>query len=217
MAGFRALEEQLIQFMDYVPYIEQNHGVLSPKLVPILMDSCSLIDSVLRDSTSDGKRHTLRSYSKLHEVHFELEEATSLMLVSPMQLLRPFQGWTHRPPDWWRAHNEVKHDRIRNYPAATYASTVASVAGLHQVLARSRQFLPNLSRSGWFDESTDEFADLLVCQVSGCGPPEMPVESRLYVSPLRGTFVDWDTTPPTIDSWNFSYRVKTLIWQWEGW
>lgn len=179
VANFHSLEDQLIACMAYIPYIEQNQAVVSPKFVPILLDACSLIDSVLRDSTDNEKRQTLKTYAALHEERLELEEATTLFLASPLQLLRPFHGWRNTAPVWWDAYNKVKHDRIRNYEAATYSCTVSAMAGLHQVLARSWQFLGHLTRAGWFNESSEEFADLGASRSAGCGPPDLPAQTRL--------------------------------------
>jgi hypothetical protein len=216
VANFHALEDQLLDCMDYVPYIEQNQAVVSPKFVPILMDACSLIDSVFRDSTDGDERHTLKSYAALHEDRLELESATTILLVSPLQLLRPFLGWQHAAPTWWDAHNRVKHDRIRNYEAASYTCAVAAVAGLHQLLARSWQFLGQLTRAGWFNESSEGFAELGASRAAGSGPPDLPVQTRLFVSAIRDDFVNWDTDPPTIEPWDFTERVKNHIWEWEG-
>ena len=217
VANFQALEDQFIECMKYVPYVEQNQAVVSPKFVPILMDACSLIDSVLRDSTDGDKRQTLKTYAALHEERLELEETTSLVLVSPLQLVRPFRGWRGTMPVWWDAYNKVKHDRIRNYAAATYSCTVAAMAGLHQLLARSWQFLGNLTRAGWFSHSSEGFPELLASRAAGTGPPDLPVQTRLFVSAIRSDFVDWSTDPPTIADWDFRESVKNHIWEWEGW
>jgi len=197
--------------------LERNQTVLSPKFVPILLDACSLIDSVLRDATNGEDRHTLKSYAALHEDRLELESATTILLVLPLQLLRPFRGWRRAAPCWWDAYNRVKHDRIRNYEAASYVCAVSAVAALHQLLARSWQFLCHLTRAGWFNESSESFAELCVSQAAGTGPPDMPAETRLFVSPIRGDFADWDTDPPTIEPWDFTERVKNHIWEWEDW
>ncbi len=104
-----------------------------------------------------------------------------------------------------------------NYAAATYSCTVAALAGLHQVLARSWQFLGHLTRAGWFNESSEGLAELGASRAAGCGPPDLPVQTRLFVSPIRGDFVDWSTDPPTITGWDFTERVKSHIWEWESW
>lgn len=219
--AFRSLEDQLIACMEYVPYIEHNRTVASPKFVPLLMDACSLIESVFRHTMGDGKRQTLKSYAATLEKRLSLEEATSLLLVSPMKMLRPFEGWTRAAPAWWDAYNSVKHDRIKNYDAATLEHAVTALAGLHQVLGRSRDFLSHLATAGWFNEGDEHFMELLTMNDVGCGPPDMPVETRLYVSPTLGpigSFVDLSAVPPTIDeSWNFSWRVRLFIIEAEKW
>jgi hypothetical protein len=217
VANFEWLESELLKCMEYIPYIEQNRSVISPKFVPILMEACSLIDSVFRYMTNERGRHTLKSYASMYEDRLELEEATSLLLVSPLQFLRPFQSWRMSVPSWWGAYNQVKHDRISNYSAATYTHAVTALAGLHQVLARSWDFLGHLMKAGWVNESAEHFADLIASRSAGTGPPDMPVETRLFVSPVRGNFVDWSTEPPSIEYWEFTERVKNYIWEHEGW
>lgn len=217
VANFLSLEDQLLDCMKYIPYIEQNLGVVSPKFVPILLDACSLIDSVLRHSTDDDSKRSLKRHAALLEPNLELEHATTLFLVSPLQLLRPFRGWTAECPDWWAAHNQVKHDRVRNYSAATYAHTIMALAGLHQVVSRSWSFLSQLILHGWFNESSEQFIELMAARAAGSGPPGLPAHSSLFVSPIRDDFVDWSKDRPTIEQWDFTERVKNHIWQWEGW
>ncbi len=134
------------------------------------MEAYSLIDSVFRDSTDGAGRHTLKSYATLHECRLELESATSLLLVSPLQFLRPFRGWRHTVRVWWDAYNRVKHDRIQNYEVASFTCAVTAVAGLHQLLARSWQFLGSLTCAGWFNESSETLAELGGARAAGSGP-----------------------------------------------
>jgi hypothetical protein len=217
VANFHSLEEQLIECMDYIPFIEQNHGIVSPRFVPILMDACSLIDSVLRDSTDGNERHTLKSFAKLHEGRLQLESSTSILLVSPLQFLRPFHEWRTSIPIWWDAYNRVKHDRIQNYEAASFTCTVTAVGALHQLLARSWQFLGNLTRAGWFNESFESIGELGASRAAGSGPPDLPVQTKLFVSAIRSDFVTWDANGPKIEPWDFTERVKNHIWEWESW
>lgn len=45
---YQSLEEQLVNFLDVVPFHEQNLKTWSPKLATIIAESCGLIDSVFR-------------------------------------------------------------------------------------------------------------------------------------------------------------------------
>lgn len=215
IASFTALEATLGTCMEYVPYISTNKGGVSPKFVALILESCSLAESVLKHfSGDDTRRYTLRDYSQLHEPFLELEAATTLLPVSPVQFLRPFKGWTKNVPVWWSAYNQLKHDRIANYAAASYDNTVSALAGLNQLIARTRLFLGNMVKAGWFNEEDDAFMDMLAARCADCGPPEMPVESRLFVSPIRGDFVRYENGTSTIDTeWDFSFHVRNLIFE----
>ena len=174
VSNFAALEAQLASCMDYIPFVERNMCVVSPKFVPILMEACGLIDSIFRHVAPENGRHNLRSYASMHEEELQLEEATSLFLVSPLQFLRPFRGWGTGVPAWWTAYNEVKHNRIGNYSAASYTHTVSAMAGLHQVLARSSIFLGNLAKAGWFNESDVLFGDMVASRCAARGHQKCP-------------------------------------------
>lgn len=202
--------------MDYVPFIEQNKNVVSPKFIPIILESCSLIESVFRYMAGDNERRNLRAYSQLYEHRLRLEEATTMFLAPRLQLLRPFLGWNAKQPAWWEIYNRIKHDRITNYALASFTHAVNALAGLHQVLARSVIFVEQLTKAGWINESDEHFAELLTMRDAGVGnPPEMPAHSKLFVSPLTGDFVDWTTDPPAIEQWAFTERVMNYIWDYE--
>ncbi len=214
VSNFSSLEEQLRLCMEYVPYIEQNKSVVSPKFIPILIDACSLIDSAFRYQVSNKGHQNLKTFASEHEAYLHLANATTILLVSPIQLLRPFREWQDAVPAWWHAYNQVKHDRVGNYAAATYTHIVTAMAGLHQVLARSRIFHSDLLKAGWFNEHDAEgLMDLLAAREACCGPPELPVESRLFVSAVRSDFVQWGMSPPGIEVWNFTERVKNFIFE----
>lgn len=182
VGNFSTLEDQLLDCMNYIPYLPSNMNVVSPKLTVILMESCSLIDSIFRYMESRPQRHqNLRAYSKQFEARLSLEEADSLFLVSPLQILHPFKGWTTTPPMWWLAYNQMKHDRVRNYAAASYALTVLSLVALHQVVARSWIFLGSLAKAGWFNEASDSYFELGASRAAGAGPPISPQSQNLLL------------------------------------
>lgn len=217
LANFEGLERELNRCMEYVPYVEANSNVVSPKFVPLLLESCGLVESVFKRAAGTTARHTFHDYSSLHESSFCLEEATTLFLVAPLDFLRPFRGWTRNPPSWWLAYNQLKHDRIANHATASYTNTVLALAAAHQVVARSRLFLDNLARAGWFNEASEAFPELLVAMAACAGPPQLPIESKLFVTAIRDDFVTWQDEVPTVDwEWPFTERVKNYLWSYEG-
>jgi hypothetical protein len=159
-ANFAQLEDQLLECLRFIPFTTENADVVSPKFVTILLEACSLIESVFRRMRHDNKRHNLRTYSQELEPHLDLEDATTIFLTTPLHYLRPFEGWTQTPPAWWNAYNQLKHRRLEHYQAASYTTIITAVAGLHQVIARSRIFVDRLPKAGWVDVHHDHIADL---------------------------------------------------------
>src|SRR4029453_9774612 len=91
ISSFSVLEMQLINCMEYIPFIESNQKVISPKFVPIIVEACSLIDSILREiAEGESERYNLKKYSEIHEPNLSLEGNISLFLISPVQLLEPY-------------------------------------------------------------------------------------------------------------------------------
>src|SRR5258708_1147353 len=121
VSNFEELESKLMECLRFIPFIDNNKEVISPKFIPIILEACSLIDSVFKTfEGKEGKKHNLRSYTKLVEPHLCLEETTTIFLNPPLRFLRPFATWTTAVPPWWTACNKLKHDRLDNYHAATY-------------------------------------------------------------------------------------------------
>src|SRR5207244_555971 len=48
LTGFQTLEVQMLQCMEFIPFIANNKSAVSPKFVTIILEGCSLIDSTFR-------------------------------------------------------------------------------------------------------------------------------------------------------------------------
>lgn len=196
-----------------MPFITQNQSVISPKFVKIIFESCSLIDSVFKYSMPPDKRYTLKDYSQYFEQYFELENSITIFLDQPIRFINPFKEWTSRIPKWWQAYNKLKHDRLSNLEVATYENTVLSLAALHQVISRDRNFIPTLLSAGWFNPDSEDFGELAAARIGEVGIPihVIPVESKLFVSPNHHNFVNTTDSEPVIDDCDFSIRTKNII------
>jgi hypothetical protein len=194
VSSLSGLEAQLIACREYLPFIEANKQAISPKFAPIIMEACSLIDSIFREITADKTQHyNLKKYGLEHEPKLSLDDDLSLFLSSPVQVLRPYKDWTKKQPDWWAAHNKLKHDRLNNYEVATYTNAVLSVAGAHQLMARNKIFVGEFIKAGWINIHDDELM-IKVASSAQLGalmrnPPDMVIESRLFASPSMDNFV----------------------------
>lgn len=211
VSNFEELESRLIECLSYIPFIENNKQVISPKFIPIILEACSLIDSVFKNSKGQkGKKHDLKSYTKLVEQHLYLEEAISIFLNPPLRFLTPFESWTKAAPSWWTAYNKLKHDRLDNYDAATYENAILAMSGLHQVISRSEEFAPVLLSAGWLNSNSHDVGGLLSRRFSSSNP--IPVASKLFVSPLDRNFVNYDSGYLEIETFcDFTDRVKGIL------
>lgn len=141
LAGFQTLEVQMLQCMEFIPFIANNKSAVSPKFVTVILEACSLIDSTFRDAAGrSSKRLTMRDYAEELENQLDLEQTISLGLTTPLSFLRPFKNWTREVPAWWVSYNHIKHDRLNNFPLATYETAFNALAALHQVMAKSLDF-----------------------------------------------------------------------------
>lgn len=157
VSNFLSLESQLRECLDFIPFMDANQFVVSPKFIPIILESCSLIDSIFRDlAKGESLGASFKHYSHFFEPRMELEESVSLFLAVPIRPMIPFKGWTTKQPEWWSAYNQLKHDRLANFRVATITSAASAMAALHQVIARSKDFALSLLRAGWIDTHDDE-------------------------------------------------------------
>ena len=224
VASFQVLEKQLLDCMEYLPFLDANKQAISPKFIPIIMDSCSIIDLIFHEiTTSSGKeRFNLKKYSELHETSLSLDENASLFLVSPIQLLQPFKGWTKQPPTWWEAYNKLKHNRLNNFNLATFTNAVYALAGLHQIMTRQRNFIGAFLRTGWIDTKDFEVIDNLGSAAHVGSIVDVVIETNLFVSATYKNFVN----PEKSDEFYFdvdyeanglSARVRNLLFAHEDW
>ena len=221
VAQFIGLELQLHECLNFVPYIAENKHLVSPKFVPILMESCSLIDSVLRHHAGVGKNGNLKMFREVCEPDLELEGKVTMFLNTPISLLRPFRNWHVGVPSWWTAYNEIKHDRINKMESATFENTVLALGGLHQIITNYGIFIGALLRSDWINTEDDAVIHSMagIAQVfTNPRLPSMAVESRLFVSPSQENFVKEPSDPESryleLDYTvaNLSERVKNFVW-----
>jgi hypothetical protein len=214
VSNFEELESRLIECLSFIPFIQNNKQVISPKFIPIILESCSLIDSVFKSfERQKGNRYDFKSHTTLVEPHLCLEEATTIFLNPPLRFLTPFSSWTTAAPSWWAAYNKLKHDRLANYEAATYENAILAMSGLHQVISRSVEFVPALLSAGWFNSGSPDVGELIAARISSSGVPlhVIPVASKLFVSPLHDTFVTDENGHRAIADCDFTDRVKALL------
>lgn len=225
ISTFSVLENQLVDCMEYLPFIQENEKAISPKFVPIIMDACSLIDSIFFEISAGNKniKHfNLKTYSKLHESKLKLDINTTLFLATPIRLLQPFKGWTKKQPEWWASYNSLKHDRLNNFHFATFTNAVQALAGLHQLMARQRDFIGGFLKAGWIDTTNIDVVVNLGSTAREGSMVDIVIESKLFVSASYESFVNADASDDLYfdvdyEAHGLSNRIRTILFGHEDW
>jgi len=214
LESYEYLEGRLLDFMRDLPPALENLNSFSPRLADIIVNSCGLIDSILRQITPDpeivdGK--TVRKgslnivhYASLYAVKFKLPTSKSILLTSPPKYLCPFERWLkltsrRKYPSlrWWKTHTGLKHDRIANIKKASLGETIESLCALHLIISVVPDFARMILRKGWvLGSKWDPITTIEILEGKKESHPIL-VETKLFVA-TRGR----DRFPDKIEDFN---------------
>lgn len=162
---YNALENQLIDFFKYVPPQSQNMRTWSPRLSTLVVESCGLIDSLLRYISppkvqlhgKEKRREKLElpDFAGLYSIDRQLPNRKVILLISPPEYRTPFGVWLNslEAPSWWTANNHLKHNRIDCFTEANLETAINALAGSLVIIATTPQLIPVLVRKGYLDLS----------------------------------------------------------------
>jgi len=197
-------ESMLADFLEYVPYCDSHEGVWSPKLVTILQETCSQVDSLWRWEAV----HTYKRGADSLDItdYFELygEMLAKMWLIcwadEPRQIA-PFATWQHAgefkkekytPLDWWKnGYQKIKHNRLENRTCATVKHTANALAALFLAIVRMEGCWDGLWEKGWlsWDDSAGTPFNPFEClkedlgllkDETRCASVQMVIESKLF-------------------------------------
>jgi hypothetical protein len=213
VSNFHDLEKRLIDCFLFIPYVEPNRNTISPKFVSIILESCSLIESIFKIILGEG-RFDFRKYSQKIEEELELDETISLLLTSPIQFIEPYKNWKNSSPIWWKTYNKLKHDRLNNLHLATYDITVLALTALHQLISKYRGFTNHLIERSWIrdDEMIGELISARMVNDQCIPIKAIACESDLFVSPLGSNIIEKKNNHFHVSyDCEFSMKVKAKI------
>lgn len=152
---YEELESRLKEILKTTLYNTKSRGLFIPPLANIILDSCSLIDTVLREEYKGPKKRgdlNIPDYCLHFEPILKLSKVKTILYQYPLSYITPFKGWygaktkQYRSLDWWQSYNYLKHDRIRDFKKATLKNAVFSVCALHQIMSQMETFIGALIR-----------------------------------------------------------------------
>ena len=198
-------EQMLADFLKYVPYCDAHKEVWSPKLVIILQETCSQLDSLWRWEAAHlhGRKGEvdIRDYFKLYGM--SLANRTVLFWAEEVMEVGPFVVWKNaesyskkecarHPLDWWKeGYQKIKHNRLENRECASLKRTVEALAGLFLAIIHCEKCWQSLWEKHWlswyegsgmpFDPLDCLRADFGLLKDEGeCQVTYMAVESSLF-------------------------------------
>jgi len=152
---FLAVEEDLHQLSRFIEFTADNFETHSLELARILFAAAAEVDVVAKQLC---ERLVPGCHaSNMHKYETLLAEHLPLLGEARVTIPRhglTFQPWTNLQvpsvPVWWKAYNEVKHQRHEKYTSANLKNALNAVAGLFLITlfhyndeATSGQLKPN--------------------------------------------------------------------------
>jgi len=207
---YKGAERMLVDFLRYVPYCDAHEQVWSPKLVTILQETCSQLDSLWRwEATNIHKRNDkevdITDYFELYGA--QVSSRWLVFWADEPKTIKPFSSWqntstfskgeyTNHLLDWWKeGYQKIKHSRVENRCCATLKRTVESLAGLFLAIIRCERCWNALWEKHWmsWDDSGGTPFDPLNClkedyglleNENRCGVMHMAIDSKLFTYPV---------------------------------
>ena len=136
---YLSLEDDISNTSRFVEPIGQE-DVFSLEFAKILILSCVEVESVLKKfyyfynpSRSKKSKLNIKDYKSVLTTKCPTIAKESLSVSRTGKTIIPFQSWDldEDSPRWWKAYQDVKHNRFEQYKNASYSNAVSALAALH--------------------------------------------------------------------------------------
>lgn len=133
---FLSLERDFIATLDYVELAPANGAAFSNTYVKLLQLISSEVDVVAKliCKTVPGHAHAnnILAYQEALTFAFPGIDAVEVDFPRFGFALKPWESWAvpETSPDWWKAYNDVKHDRSTQFKRANQLNVSLALSGL---------------------------------------------------------------------------------------
>lgn len=145
LGAFHLLLKDYQSLLEYVHPCEENKQTFSHRTYELLLRSCTEFESLAKHGAVELNLIAAGDYPHIGELSalFDaLELRGTEVGILPWEpstwFVAPLVSWTARPHGlaWYRAYNEVKHNRSRSFSKATLENVSLSLAACLQLLQR---------------------------------------------------------------------------------
>lgn len=132
---FLALEADIEKLSRYVEFTAENFGAYSIEMAHILLAASSEVDVVAKQlcnlADPESNASNIEQYrNTLRKLVPELKNSVVTLPRYGLELT-PWSNWQEgNTPNWWRSHNNVKHERDQHFSEANLKNVLNSMAGL---------------------------------------------------------------------------------------
>lgn len=137
---FLSVEKDFIRTIDFVELDEANSKTFSNEYAKLLLLIGSEVDVVAKmlctKVAPDKKPANFVDYSDILTSSFKGFHTVEIDIPKYSRTVQPWLSWEKaatrwwpNAPKWWRAYNNVKHERDKNFPDANQDYTLAALCG----------------------------------------------------------------------------------------
>jgi hypothetical protein len=132
---FLALESDVERLARFVEFTGSNFATYSIEMAHLFLAAASEVDVISKQLCSLAEPAStatnIEQYRAVLRRKFPEMEASVVTVPRYGLELRPWDNWRQdETPDWWRAHNKVKHQRGEHFALANLQNVLNAMAGL---------------------------------------------------------------------------------------
>jgi len=143
---YYSLEDDLISVSRYVELSEENFETHSIHFVRLLLAAASEVDVVAKklcgQILAGSSARNINEYCAMIVPAFAAIPTVVFGVSATKIRIQPWQAWGNIPaanPDWWRAYNDVKHERHKYFRKANLLNAMSAIAGLYCLIRHLRE------------------------------------------------------------------------------
>ncbi|MBW2740635.1 MAG: hypothetical protein JRE64_17735 [Deltaproteobacteria bacterium] len=136
---FLALESDVERLSRFVEFTSINFGTYSIEIAHLFLAASSEVDVVAKqlcnriDVVSNAEK--INQYRKVIKKYLPGFSNGAITIPRYGLEFRPWSDWINdSTPDWWKAHNSVKHQRDESFESANLENVLKAMAGLFMLI-----------------------------------------------------------------------------------
>lgn len=130
-------ERHFADLCDYVALQEQNLKTCSDEIISQLLLICTSFEASMKAMYTFSPRHPdVNDYLDALHADSLFDDKVEIRLLEGKldSAIKPFEGACRdNSPVWWKAHNDLKHNRTEYYAEGTFGHLLDALAALYYV------------------------------------------------------------------------------------